>query len=329
MPPFILSALYATDGLAACELTHYPRYKVPGLEPIYVNLENRDDKGNGIPQQYFITSPNMTTIPDITKDPAVVRVRRDGRFATADFTLFPQWYTSGTYYLPYVRKKTLDDKDPYASIWYDVTKKDFVLENGSNVGGMGRLSESLALLWTKLRKDLMAKIRIEVASGKHSTQELKELLFCERGMQFALITLICAPQTYEAVLLTATLFQRYFLETLACYEYLTYWKDLRANPIDEPRGVAHVIGTLTVEVELAVEFYDKGIPVWLVRRPSEFPLSTVIINLVYPTLEPMVFDFLDGSVALWSGPAGAVRNRICQSLRMANVRLGHSVHQQD
>jgi hypothetical protein len=269
----------------------------------------------------------MTTIPDITKDPHVVRVRRDGRFATADFTLFPQWYASGTYYLPYVRKKPEDVNDPYATIWHKVRREDFVAEEGSNIGGMGRLSESLALLWARLRRELMAKIKIEVLSGRHSKLELKELDFCECGMHFASIALLCAPQTYEGVLLTATSFQRYFLETLACYDYLTYWRDLRPNPIDEPRGTAHVIGTLTVEVELAVEFYDKGIPVWLVRRPCDFPLSTIILNLVYPTLEPMELDFLAGSVALWSGPAGAVRNRVCQSLRMANIRLGHSAYQ--
>jgi len=167
---------------------------------VYVNQENRDENGNAIPGHFFITSPNMTTIPDITQDPHVVRVRRDGRFATADFTLFPQWYASGTYYLPYVRKKPEDVNDPYTTIWHKVRREDFVREEGSNIGGMGRLSESLALLWARLRRELMAKIKIEVSSGRHSKLELKELLFCECGMHFASIALLCAPQTYEGVL---------------------------------------------------------------------------------------------------------------------------------
>jgi len=87
------------------------------------------------------------------------------------------------------------------------------------------------------------------------------------------------------------------LETLVCYDYITYWRDL-LNPIDEPQGVMHVIGTLAVEVELAIQFYDKGIPVWLVRHPCDFPLSTTIANMIYPTLEPMEFEFLPGLVAL-------------------------------
>jgi len=137
----------------------------------------------------------------------------------------------------------------------------------------------------------------------------------------------CTPQTYKGILLTVTSFQHFFLETLACYDYITYWRDLQLNPINEPQGVTLVVGTLTVEVELAIQFYDKGIPVWLVRRPCDFPLSTTIANVIYPTLEPMEFEFLPGSVALWSGPARAFRNRVCQSLRSANIRLSHSAYQ--
>ena len=286
---------------------------------MHINQENRDENGKDIPGYLFIMSPNMTTIPDISRDPAVVRICRDGHFATADFTLFPQWYASGTYYLPYVQKKPEDVSDPYATIWHRVTREDFVKEEGLNFGGIGQLSDSLASLWAWLQRELMAKIKIEVSSGRHSKLELRELLFCECGMHFALVALLCTPQTYEGVLLTATSFQCYFLETLACYDYLTFWRDLRLNLIDEPRGTAHVIGTLTVEVELAVEFYDKGIPVWLVRRPCDFLLLTIIINLVYPSMELMELAFLDGSVALWSGPAGAFWNHVCQSLCMANL----------
>lgn len=272
----------------------------------------------------------MTTIPDIFKDPFVVRVRRDGRFATADFTLFPQWFATGTYYLPFVRKKPAPENlatDPYAAIWYTMTHKDFVREKGSVVGGMGRLSPSLALEWAHLRAALMAKVQIEALSGKHKPEEVKDLRFCERGMQFASIALQCAPQTYEGVLLTVTSFQRYFLETLACYDFLTYWKELGPNLSGEPREAAHVVGTLTHEVQVAIEFFELGVPVWLVRQASAFPPSTVVRHVIWPTLDPMELEFMDGSVALWSGPSGAFRNRVCQSLRMANIRLGHSAYQ--
>lgn len=178
-----------------------------------------------------------------------------------------------------------------------------------------------------LRRDLMAQIRVVELSGNHTPKELKELLFCERGMHHASIALLCAPQTYEGVLLTVTSFQRYFLETLACYEYLTYWEDLPATCADEPRPLANVMGALTPELEVAIRLFDQGVPVWLVRHASCFPNSTILVHCVEPSLDEMELKLLPGSAVIWGGEGGAFRNRVCQSLRMANIRLGHSAYQ--
>jgi len=268
----------------------------------------------------------MMTIPDIGKDPYQIQVRADGRFATADFTLFPQWYAEGTDYFPYVRKKPVDN-DPYDIIWYNISNRDFIGEEGSISGGMGRLSRHLSESFADLSRDLMGKVKKQVISGQHTKEELKDILFCQHGMQFASLTLLHAPQNYEGVLLTVTSFQRYFLETLACYEYLTYWKDMPMNVSDEPRRTAHVIGALTYEVEVAMNLFDKGVPVWLVRHASSFPLTTILVNEVRPALDPMVLELLPGSAVIWGGDSGAFRNRVCQSLRMASINLGHSAYQ--
>ena len=216
--------LTATDALVVCELSGKPLYPVPGLRTFGPLVMRVDDNNHPLPRHYFISSPNMETVPDIFRDPFAIQVRYDGRFGTSDFTIFPQWFAEGTYYLPYVRKKPTSENlanDPYALIWYSMSRRDFVPEQGSIRGGMGRLSSSLADSFATLRKEFMAKIKVEVISGKHTAEELKELKFCERGMHFASIALMCAPQSYEGILLTVTSFQRYFLETLACYKYLT------------------------------------------------------------------------------------------------------------
>ena len=324
------SALTAADALVICELPGKPLYPVPGLRAFGPRETDVDDNNHRLPDHYFISSPNMETVPNIFRDPFVIQVRQDGRFGTSDFTIFPQWFAEGTYYLPYIRKKPTPENlanDPYALIWYDMSRRDWVPELGSVIGGMGRLASNLEVSFTKLRKELMAKIKVDVISGQYTPEELKELKFCERGMWFASIALNCAAQTYEGTLLTVTSFQRYFLETLACYEYITHWKKLDGNLADEPRTPAHVIGAVTVDLQLAIEFYDLGIPVWLVRHPADLPLSTIVGAVVDPSREPPDVAPMHGSSILWSGPAGAFRNRVCQSLRMANINLGHSAYQ--
>jgi hypothetical protein len=274
----------------------------------------------------------MMTIPDIGKDPYVIRVCADGRFGTADFTLFPQWYAQGTYYLPFVPTKPPAEElatHPHALMWYDMKEEDFDREEDPISGCVGLLSRPLTDAFTQLRRDLMLKIKREVYdSGKYAEEEMKELRFCERGLHWASICLICAPQTYEGTLLTVTSCQRYFWETYTCYDYLTYWKDLPPNTSGEALVPAKVVGTLTHEVEIAIRMFDMGVPVWLIRHPAVFPSSTILVNEVVPELDPtIVVKYMPGSETIWGGSAGAFRNRVCQSLRMGNIRLGHCAYQ--
>ena len=84
-----------------------------------------------------------------------------------------------------------------------------------------------------------------------------------------------------------TSFQRYFLETLACFEYLMHWKTLEPNNADEPWVVVDIIGTLMHNIQLATEFFALGVLVWLIRHPADVPLLTIVQELVYPSLEPV------------------------------------------
>ena len=102
-----------------------------------------------------------------------------------------------------------------------------------------------------------------------------------------------------------------------------------ANTSDQPQPTANIVGALTTDIEVAIDLFDKGVPVWLVCHNSSFPLSsTVLVNQVYPTVDMLIKqDLLPGSAVIWAGPAGAFRNRVCQSLRMGNINLGHTAYE--
>ena len=212
---FALSGLTATDTLVVCELSRRLCYPVPGLCTFGLWMLNINNNNHPLPDHYFISSPNMITIPDIFWDPFVIQVHDDGHFRTSNFSIFPQWFAEGTYYLLYMHKKPTPENlanDPYALIWHEMLKRDFILEQGSILGGMGQLSTLLADSFVMFRKEFMVKIKVEVISGKYTEEELKELKFCECGMHFLLIALMCVPKSYEGVLLTLTSSQQYFLD---------------------------------------------------------------------------------------------------------------------
>ena len=56
-------------------------------------------------------------------------------------------------------------------------------------------------------------------------------------------------------------------------------------------------------------------------------MSTIVRATVEPDREPAELSPMLDSAIIWSGAAGAFRNRVCQSLRMSNISLGHSAYQ--
>ena len=137
--------------------TDLPAFVVAGL-PLCIRGALED--GRERPLQYIVTTPNMDWIPDLTLEPLFVHLRRDGHFYLHDFTLWPQWFFPGTYYMPYVRRRP-DNNDltthPYWLAWYDLTPDDFVKEAGC-LTEVSTLWETLAQEFGKMERDLSVKI---------------------------------------------------------------------------------------------------------------------------------------------------------------------------
>ena len=70
-------------------------------------------------------------------------------------------------------------------------------------------------------------------------------------------------------LLTATSFQQHFLETLACYTYLTKYLPCKLSgnfmihPVDPS-----LMGTITSSLDVAIDLNQLGVPMCLVRPPE-------------------------------------------------------------
>ena len=282
------------------------------------------------PQGYFITSPNMESIPEICLDHrGVVRVRTDGRYYVHDFTVFPQWYFEGTYYLPFVwRRPNAEDlpSHEYALAWYNIQPRDFKreLENVDR----GFLKDELIEGFIAMRKVLHAKVMEFMDQATVEKVRYNEMKHSMRGMHFASLALKHAPQDYLMTLLTATSFQRHFLETLACYTYLSVYLprlvDTGGHAVDTT-----LMGTITTNLLIAQEMKDLGVPVWLVRRVDMIsPTMNVCVEVARrgPSPEEGSAEVYPGTIPVFEGRPSAIRNRVCQALRIANICLPHSAY---
>lgn len=317
------------DALSWAEYRcHTYNYRIPGLVDAAVEVP----PGLKAPEEtYFVTSPNAANvIPDlITEDEQAVTTRMDGRFHAADPTLFPQWYFTETYHLPFVRSKPKSADliaHPLRLLWYNMNESDFIPEPGTLIGGYGRLNPQTSAQFTALRKELSTKIDDLVATTELRRNEYQEMVHCQRAMQFASIALEIAPQAYFLTVLAVTCFQRLYLEALACYEYHTVWMERRKTSMRHAIDTA-IMGAFTCNVMQAEEFLQLGVPVWVFRHCATITKSTKIGLRVHPTIpEGCVKTVYPSLECIFIGHPSAIRNRACQRLRLQHVRLGHSVH---
>jgi len=90
-----------------------------------------------VPLTFFATTPNARTIPFFTQDMLETFIRKNGRFWTHDYSLWPQWYFPGTKHLAFVRRRPSDEDlviHPLGLIWYDLQEADFIQEPGTSRG---------------------------------------------------------------------------------------------------------------------------------------------------------------------------------------------------
>ncbi|KDR65972.1 hypothetical protein GALMADRAFT_148251 [Galerina marginata CBS 339.88] len=247
------SARYVgTDALVIAEIQKSLNYAVPGLS---YGLVGEDERGYDKPTGLIVTSPNMDWIPDLRKDSGEVLARTNGFFFMAKSCRHPQWYFMATHYLPFVLQPPPDDKisrHEHGLAWYTLTQRDFVFEEGSATNDLGRIRSELADSFVALRKELADKIKALVNEARYPTTQYDELLYCKTGMHYASVTLTFAPQTYKNTLLNVTSFQRYYLEALACYNYLTVWKkrELDLDP-DKPYPVDKSVMSAITQIPMS------------------------------------------------------------------------------
>ena len=316
----------AGDALAWYEAG---RVRVPPRSLEHTALESTPDDPR--PCNLFVTSPNVDFIPVLNFDDNNVWIRHNGRYYVHDFTLYPQWYFEGTYYLPFVLRRppanTLDAHE-YALAWYDFCPQDFVREGRGDVE-IGKLRQDKVDAIIAMRKKLSNMVDSFVLDQNFDPNQLNEIRHSQRGMQFASLALFCAPQSFLMTLLTLTSFQRHFLETLACYTYLKVYLPRKLSGNTNVHRVDYsLMGTFTCSLQVAQEMHQLGVPVWLVRRPAGISKfmnvgSEVIERAPDSHCDSVVFA---GTVRVHFGPPSAIRNRVCQALRIKNIQIPHSAY---
>lgn len=322
------TSLTAVDALTIGEVSA-PRGGVPGLEPTRTIILSTGEERRA---QHIITTPNMRWLPNIGDTRQEVKTRDDGRYGDHDFTLWPQWYFDETRHFAFVPSKPYDLSDhPYGVLWHTLRTSDFNYEPGTAFVDLGKITEDLLEKVMDVRSSLSTSFR-QILAKQDIIMAPMERYILEKAvlnMQLSSVCLAVAPQPYFATLCTFTLFQRYALEGLGCFDLVTKWSKVQATAADQfvaPLNTkTPVVGAITSRLEITVDLGSLGVPVWLVRPPHNVSVSSIkIVDTADPVGLPANFlKSPHGQQDLkFTGRPSAARNRACLCLRLGHLHLG-------
>ena len=279
-----------------------------------------------LPVLYFVSSPNMDYVPNFSQVGQNVYLRKDGRFYTHDFTLWPQWYFEATSHFPFVRRRPCEDEldtHDLRMIWYDMTDADFVREPGS-VANVGRLQPDLVKVFLDMRIALSKKIDDLIPRLGGHPDDFRNFHYAQQGMLITSIVLEVGPQTKLMTLFTLTGFQRFYLESLAFYDFHTKWNDVLSSASQKRPADTSIVGAVMCHLHVAQMFCMAGVPVWLFRAPYQIASGIKIARVVTTMndFDGLVKDIFPNTACIMRSPPSPIRNRASQVMRIASVSIG-------
>lgn len=219
----------------------------------------------------------MYNVPEIQWGNTEVRLRKDARFGTDDFTLWPQWHRDEIPYLACVpRKSSLnvpEEGKRFAAFWWTPTPEDLRLPGinlssdfGFLVGAEMDAMESLKSELTEEANAVLTKMQQDLGMGAVLPTLLPSLGSRLSFMRHVWFALTDTRGNLENKRMELVDFQRAWLEVKGMVNYFI-WKTKRWDSGLEtmPECPEWVIGCIVRDQMIAAMFWRMGVPVWLVR----------------------------------------------------------------
>ncbi|KAJ7238315.1 hypothetical protein B0H12DRAFT_1075305 [Mycena haematopus] len=217
----------------------------------------------------------VTTHADYIPEPPAIAehdvfLRKDLRYGTDDFVLWPQRFSQRYCHLGVVRTTAAT---PITEImWWDPALEDFItVQDGRTITeGFGHLSDARLGALSKALDELILDYKAYIADAPQNKvpSSLSPLILSLRA---ALDRLQVVPCSFDQMVLAIRNMQRTFLEADAMIEYMRVYKPRMEDPLGEAsRPQAGMMGAYTGNAREAQLLHRAGIPYWYIRQASQF-----------------------------------------------------------
>jgi hypothetical protein len=288
------------------------------------------DPDPAVPENEFLTwtSSNMDYIPEPHVGIRTAQGRADGKFGMEDFGQYPQPYSEELIHHCFIRRRP-KDLTKYQYIWREVTEEDIIPKSLEGYAGSAQLNVGVATLLVKKGESLLKKchkLAMTIPPRKRPTL----LLSLPVQMMYLAFALRDSVFDFRQIKYLVSGFQRFYLESMAMFDYCFYWLPKMAiTPLSNGGPVATVrtdlMGAFTDDPLVMMRLHSNGIPAWFVRRTSDVPLSMSVINVVPITPATVVTAQANPEFrVLYKGYAGAACSAACTTLTPGGIAYGFS-----
>lgn len=234
--------------------------------------------------KYLITSPNADYIPEPAWGERNVRIRADFRYGLDDYTLWTQPYLERYPHMAAIPRKPSSSTHRLNIMWYNAAESDFVRDRGSAIR-LGKLSVAITAQFRVLKEELHSRVR-QYLEHIPSDNHPKFINPLTTAMQHSLIRLEYMDTTIQEMRFGITEFQRYYLELYGLMEWLEIYRPRMLGIQPRATTVADCMGAYVSTPRVAQEFFDAGIPVWVMRTAENFASSVPKILSAVNTRPP-------------------------------------------
>ena len=221
-----------------------------------------------------VCSPNTRKIPMIPIGHHVVHGRADGKFYDDDFTLTPQHYHPDSPHLPFVAIMPTNPAER-GLMWMSLSvESETIVRVDTGYRLQQRLAEEV------LRDSKVLRSKCVGFRQQHLGDEgFTKMMWLSSSVCLLAVALRDAVYSVRNVKYIWAAWQRYYLETLAMYDYLSFCllEIMRVTLVEPPPNHLYqysVVGTIVKEPVMLGTFYALGVPVWYICPTIEVSRTT-------------------------------------------------------
>ncbi|KAK0476945.1 hypothetical protein IW261DRAFT_1566396 [Armillaria novae-zelandiae] len=240
----------------------------------------------------FITTPNGSFIPNPPSTTEIL-LHEDGCFGHHDPTHAPQFFDSKFCHFPVIpcRPGPNNDTHPYHNwldtIWYDIVDADIVHSTGY-LTHIGLLSRDVHSRF-QCAFDYINERSSAARSSKRYSEGFDVFLGIWCARLEALVNQTRSVMTDSmSIRVQVAAMQSYWLELVAGLDYMECYQPVMNGKArrDDASNSSHLMGTFTINLDVAEQHIRAGIPVYLDRPVDQFS-NQVILKAEKPVIFPL------------------------------------------